>query len=201
MFDELIKEKLPILNFFFKKYIFELNSVNVSLAIIHISLILNLNIVFYNNNIISKRFYRQNHFIYDLIRIILSSILTRIFFIFFKSFSTYDPLIEQLIFELKTKKNYVEATVRFLKKIKIKLGILMVINLLIVLFFFYYTSTFCAIYQENQINWIIGGVISLLINYFFILIFCLLIVYWRKKSLRRHDEMLYNITVLMRNNL
>ena len=201
MFDELIKEKLPILNCFFKKYIFELNSVNVSLAIIHISLILNLNIVFYNNNIISKRFYRQNHFIYDLIRIILSSILTRIFFIFFKSFSTYDPLIEQLIFELKTKKNYVEATVRFLKKIKIKLGILMVINLLIVLFFFYYTSTFCAIYQENQINWIIGGVISLLINYFFIFIFCLLIVYWRKKSLRRHDEMLYNITVLMRNNL
>ena len=201
MFNELIKEKIPILKAYFTIYIFELNSINVSLAVIHISLIFNLNIVFYNNNIVSKRFFGESHFIYDFIRIILSSILTKFIFSFFKTFNSYIHLIEQLIFELKTKRSYVNTTARFLKKIKIKLGIFMGMNFLIVLFFFFYSSTFCVIYQENQMNWFIGGLISLSLNYLFIFIFCILIVYWRQKSLRMQDEQLYNISTIIKNNI
>ena len=201
MFIELIKEKIPLLKSYYKKYIFDLHSINVSLCIIHTSLIFNLNIIFYNNNIISNKFYNQSSFIYDFIRIIISSILTYIIFSFYKYFFSYIQLIEQLLFELKTKRIFIKVILRHLKKIKFKLGYMMLLNTLIIIFFFFYSSIFCALYEKNQINWFIGGIISLIINYISCFLFCLITILIRKKSLTIKNEELYNISEILRNKI
>ncbi len=201
MFIELIKEKIPILKTYYTKYIFDLHSINVSLFVIHTSLIFNLNIIFYNNNIISNKFYNQSSFIYDFIRIILSSFLTYIIFSFYKYFFSYIQLIEQLLFELKTKRMFIKVTLRHLKEIKFKLGYLISLNTLIVIFFFFYSSIFCALYEKNQINWFIGGIISLIINYSICFLLCLIIASIRKKSLTIKNEELYNISEILRNKI
>ena len=198
MFIELIKEKNPILRSYYSKYIFDLHSINVSLFVIHTSLIFNLNIIFYNNNIISNKFYNKSCVIYDFIRIILSSFLTYIIFSFYKDFFPYIELIEQLLFELKTKRMFLKTIIRHLKQIKFKLGYMMSINTLIIIFFLFYSSIFCALYKNNQNNWFIGGIISLMINYITCFLFCLIITLIRKKSLRIKNEELYNISVILR---
>ena len=171
------------------------------LFIIHTSLIFNLNIIFYNNNIISNKFYNHSSFIYDFIRIILSSFLTYIIFSFYKYFFSYIQLIEQLLFELKTKRMFIKVTLRHLKEIKFKLGYLISLNTLIVIFFFFYSSIFCALYEKNQINWFIGGIISLIINYIICFLFCLITILIRKKSLTIKNEELYNISEILRNKI
>ena len=81
-------------------------------------------------------------------------------------------------FDIKTQKMEIRNKIinEFNKIIHIRRLICKIIMGLIIIFFFYYSIVFCSIYRKTQLNWFIGGIWSLLFEWFILSPFYILFI-------------------------
>ena len=98
------------------------------------------------------------NFIYQIPKIILSSIISSILNVLLKSLS----LTEKNVLDIKhEKKNYLENKVpQVIKCLLYKFIIFFFISFIFLFFFWYYLACFCAIYKNTQLHLIKDTIIS-----------------------------------------
>ena len=166
----------------------ELFSLRMCLFLFIISSDLALNAFFYLDDKISKKFRNaQNLFLFtfnnNITIILLSTLIGFIFMTLFTNLSNSTNSIRDIfkkeeqninrnknknkkntkyIIDEKRKKEILSEIDKILNKHKIKVIILIVIEISLILFFWYYVTAFCHVYHSTQLSWLFNSFLSML---------------------------------------
>ena len=199
MYSSLIKEKNLLIKCFISNSIFELKSINLFIFLLYISFIFSLNVLFYDENIISEKY--QNGEISlnsNLIKIVFSSLFNFIITTIIFKLCDYTKTLNYIIYEFLGSKYFIEVMKRKLICLKIKLYLFLFLTLLFNFWLLYFVSAFCGLYQNTQLSWFIGGTINLLLLIIFSLIYCFINSSMRFISIHHKIEWLYNLSTYFR---
>jgi hypothetical protein len=184
------------------------------LLIFIISCDLALNALFYLDDKISNKYkYAQNLFLFTFnsnITIILLS--TLIGFVFMTLWTNLGSSTNELrnIFRSEEekiqkdkkytvskerKKEIMETIERILKKYKIKVIILLSIEIPIMLFFWYYVTAFCHVYPSTQWSWILDSFLSMLTRLIIIIFLSMLFAKLYRMSIESSAECIYKFVL------
>ena len=173
--------KQPIFHAFLFRSPLELFPLRLCLLIFIISSDLALNAIFYLDDKISEKYqYTKGLFLFafsnNITIILLSTLIGFFFMTLFTNLSNATYNIREVFKneELKLKKNkkykvtekrkkeILEEIEHILKIYKIKVIILVVIEVSMMLFFWYYITAFCHVYASTQTSWILDSFLSML---------------------------------------
>ena len=173
--------KQPIFHAFLFRSPLELFPLRLCLLIFIISSDLALNAIFYLDDKISEKYqYAKGLFLFafsnNITIILLSTLIGFFFMTLFTNLSNATYNIREVFKneELKIKKNkkykvtekrkkeILEEIEHILKIYKIKVIILVVIEVSMMLFFWYYITAFCHVYASTQTSWILDSFLSML---------------------------------------
>ena len=164
----------------------------VCLLIFIISSDLALNAIFYLDDKISKKYkYAQNLFLFtfnnNLTIILLSTLIGFVIMTLFTNLSNSTNSIRDVFrteeqklkkdkkykVSEKRKKEILEEIEKILNKHKIKVFVLMTIEVILMLFFWYYVTAFCHVYSSTQLSWLLDSFLSILSRFIFELLISL----------------------------
>ena len=95
----------------------------------------------------------------------------------------------------KRKKEILEEVEKILKKHKIKVIILISIEMAFMLFFWYYITAFCHVYSSTQTSWLLDSVLSMLSRLIIILLFSLLFAKLYRVSIESNVNCMYKLVL------
>ena len=199
MYFNLIGEKVLLIKCFIVNSLFELKSINLFIFLLYISFIFTLNVLFYDENIISEKYQKDKISLKSNIKkITYSSLFTFIITKIIIKLSDYKTILNYIIYEFYGSKYFNEIMKKKIVCSKIKLKLFLFITLLINFWLLYFVSAFCSLYQNTQLSLFIGGIINLLILMFISLFFCFLNSSMRFISIYYKIEWLYNFSIFFR---
>ena len=192
----------------------ELFPLRFSLLIFIISSDLALNSFFYFEDKISEKYnYTKNIFLFafnnNLTIIILSTTIGLIIITVFINFSNSSNAIRKIFREEETKikedKNYVVTGVRkkeileeiekILKRHKIKVILLFIIQTLLIFFYWYYVTAFCHVYPSTQLSWLLDSFLSILSRFIIVLLLSLGFAKLYRLSIESNIHCIYKIVL------
>ena len=203
----------------------ELFSLRMCLFLFIISSDLALNAFFYLDDKISKKFRNtQNLFLFtfnnNITIILLSTLIGFIFMTLFTNLSNTTNSIRDIfkkeeqkitknksdkknknkkntkyIIDEKRKKEILSEIDKILKKHKIKVIILIVIEMSLILFFWYYVTAFCHVYYSTQLSWLLNSFLSMLSRLMIELLTSLLFAKLYRMAVEANVKCLYNIVI------
>ena len=190
-FIYLLSKQIIFHTFFFKSPL-ELFSLRLCLLFFIFSSDLALNAFFYFNDNISKKYkYAKSLFLFtfnnNITVILLSTFVGFVLLTLFIKLSNSTNAMREIfrIEEEKMKKNkkYIVTQKRkmeikneidkIFKNYKIKIIILVSLELLLMIFFWYFVTIFCHIYQSTQISWILDSLLSMVSRFIIDNLICL----------------------------
>jgi len=185
----LIKTKHLLLFTFCLNNDYNLRLVKLGLFLISISLYFTINAFFFVDYNIHKIYedYGIFNFVYELPKIIYSSLITIICNIIIKRLA----LSEQYLLNIKKKKS---ANVRnkeciyLYNCLRTKINIFYIIGLLFLIFFWYFISSFCAVYKNTQIIFLKNCSLSFCLSMIYPFAFNLLPGLFRITSLKYKNK-------------
>ena len=206
--------KQIIFRTFLQKSPLELFPLRLTLFIFMLSCDLALNALFYFNDNISKKYhYASNLFFFTFtnnITIIIYSTLISYFILTLLSKLSNSSNAIRNVFrkeeeKIKSNKNHTtkEETNRaifyevenILKKFKIKIIILLVIETTLILFFWYFVTAFCHVYSSTQTSWLFDSFLSILSRLMLELIFGFLFAKLYNVAVASGIETFYKILI------
>jgi len=206
--------KQIIFRTFLQKSPLELFPLRLTLFIFMLSCDLALNALFYFNDNISKKYhYASNLFFFTFtnnITIIIYSTLISYFILTLLSKLSNSSNAIRNVFrkeeeKIKSNKNHTtkEETKRaifyevenILKKFKIKIIILLVIETILILFFWYFVTAFCHVYSSTQTSWLFDSFLSILSRLMLELIFGFLFAKLYNVAVASGIETFYKILI------
>ena len=177
----ILLSKQAIFHAFLYKSPLEIFSLRLCLLIFIYSSDLALNAIFYLDDKISEKYhYAHNFFLFafsnNITVILLSTLVGFLFMTLFTNLSNSSNEIrnifrkeeEKLIKNKKyniSEKRKLEIKLeieKILKKFKIKMFILIIIEFSLMLFFWYYVTAFCHVYNSTQYSWLFDSLLSIL---------------------------------------
>ena len=184
------------------------------LLIFIISSDLALNAVFYLDDKISKKYkYAKNLFLFtfnnNLTIILISTLIGFIIMTFFTNLSNSANDIRNLFkseeqkikkdkrykVSEEKKKEILNEIEKILNKHKIKVIILIVIELLFMIFFWYYVTAFCHVYSSTQLSWLLDSFLSILSRFIFELLLSLGFAKLYRIAVESNSECIYNFVI------
>ena len=162
----LLKTKHDIIFTFFYNKDYNVRAIKIELFFIGFTLNYTVNALFYDDESFHKIFEFEGSFdfIYQLPKIIFSSLISMFLNIVIKSLSlTNDDII-------KFKQNKINNSKYggyLMRKLKIKFILYFIISFIVLLFFWYYLSMFGAIYKNTQYHLLIDTSISLVLSFIY----------------------------------
>ena len=183
--------KQIIFRTFLQRSPLELFYLRFTLFIFMLSCDLALNALFYFNDNISKKYhYAQNLFLFtfsnNITIIIYSTLISSFLLTFLNKLSNSSDAIRNVFrkeeekiktnkkkYEIKeeTKRQILKDVENILKKFKIKILILLIIQTVLILFFWYFVTAFCHVYSSTQASWLLDSFLSILSRLMLELIF------------------------------
>ena len=209
----LLSKQIALHAFLYKSPL-EAFPLRLCLLIFIISSDLALNAVFYLDDKISKKYHNaQNLFLFtfnnNITIILLSTLIGFIFMTLFTNLSNSSNSIKDVFRKeeekIRKNKNYIITERRkseivkeieaILKKYKIKVIILIILEVLAILFFWYYVTAFCHVYSSTQISWLLNSFLSILSRLFIELILSLAFAKLYRISVESNFKCLYKIAL------
>ena len=191
-------EKYPLVRIFQKLSYFEIININLIVYLTHLEIMFSINGILYLIPQISKDYYGQLKFTVSLLYSFFSFILGMLIYKFLKSIVLFSPIMETFVYEMKNNKSLTILTGHYLKCVKIKLFIFLVINFFVTVFFWYYMTVFCIIYRYSQEKWFLRGWISFFYTFLYCLFFSFLFTLFRFSAFDLKSRNLYNISLFIR---
>lgn len=174
-----------------KEYYFR--NITISLFLFQVSSNCFLNALFYTDYYISRNYNLGYNVFYEIPKscytMLIGLVLNVICGVFGK---------KELKFEKKSKSNSTlqKADNSINRKIVGRTRLFHVVYFIIIfilsVFYWYYVSLFCAVYQYSQINWLIGGAISVGLSMIVPFILCLISVYFRRKAIKIRNKRMFH---------
>ena len=164
-----ILEHYPLVTFF-NNTLFNPLLFNICVFAFNIVLIFGSNSLFYFESIIEKRISNKNRnqFIYplskEILKIIISIIFSMIGMLIIRAIMIIPRIKNKKLKQYLDSGNEIKEN-KVLQVFFIRRIVSCIIMFIFSVFLFYYTIVFCSLYKNTQINWIIGGIWSLLIEW------------------------------------
>ena len=95
----------------------------------------------------------------------------------------------------KRKKEIMEGVEKILKKYKIKVIILLSIEISLMLFFWYYVTAFCHVYPSTQASWILDSFLSMLTRLIIIIMLSMLFAKLYRMAIESNAECIYKFVL------
>ena len=205
--------KQSILHAFFFKSDIEMQSLRICHFIFSYSCDFALNALFYINDKISDRYHYEgeNLYLYSLINNITISIFSSSVSFILKIILHYlinsKKKIENVFREQEKKlkrKNEIHSKdkllitnqiIVILNKLKIKIMIFIISELILMIFFTYYISVFCVVFKGTQISWLSDSIVSFIMSNLFEILVSFIIASVYSAGIRYRLELLYNIAI------
>ena len=200
IFISIIIQKLDIIRLFFGNE--KMKSIFFSHFLLSLLINFFFNALLYSDEIVSHKYHNNGklEFIVSLVLSLLSNIFSSIIGYYFDYSELIEERLEQVL-EMNKSPYYKRVMDNFLKRLKSKIFLFIIKEILILLLCFYYIIIFCIIYSFSRL--------SLLYNYFYsllediiksILITCLVSIL-RKTSLSLLNRYIYNTSKYLNENL
>ena len=172
--------------------------VKIELSFIIFIVALASNALFFNDYIINQIYYDKGsyNFLLHLKHIIISALISYIFFILLRLFA----LSEGKIIDFKTYKNKANLNKRvkeYNKKLKIQYILYFIFILILLLLLGYYLALFGLIYRYSQKHLILNAIMSLIFLFFVPLLTYLIPMIFRMLGLSNKNEMIYKICLIL----
>ena len=177
----ILLSKQAVFHAFLFKSPLELFSLRLCLLIFIFSSDLALNALFYLDDKISEKYHYAKSFLLfgfsnNITIILLSTFVGFLFMTLFTNLSNSTNEIRNIFIEEeeklmkdkkynvseKRKKEIIGEIKKILKKFKIKMIILIIIEFSLMLFFWYYVTVFCHVYNSTQYSWLFDSFLSIL---------------------------------------
>ena len=151
------------------------------------------NALLYSDEIVSHKYHNNGKldFVVSLLLSLLSNILSSIFSYYFGCSELIEERVEQVL-EMNKSPYYQEIMDDFLKKLKIKIIIFILNEVLIISLCFYYIIIFCIIYSYSRLSLLYNYFTSLLEDIIKEIVIILVISSLRKGSLYLLNRYIYN---------
>ena len=181
-----------------------------------ISTDLALNALLYLNDNISKKYrYAKNIFLFafsdNITVIIYSTLLCFIFMSLITKLSSSESAVRNVFKkeeeQIKTNKKYKTTIKRknqifmeiekILKRLRIKIIILIIIQTILMLFFWYFVTAFCQVYKSTQTSWLWDSCLSILSRTIIELLFALLFAKLYIISIESNCYSLYRVLLFI----
>ena len=95
----------------------------------------------------------------------------------------------------KRKKEIYKEIKNIMKKHKIKVIILIIIEFSLFLFFWYYVTAFCHVYSSTQLSWLLDSFLSILSRLVIECLLCLLFAKLYRMAIEANTHCLYKIVL------
>ena len=198
-----LKEKQNIINTFFVYDVLEPYTIKIICFFFGIAMYFTLNALFYTESSISEDFYAKDTlsiwytFKNQLSRCLYASMVGIAASFVLSCLSSSKVRIKSLIKRVKDPVRFRQEAFEIIKDLKKKTIIFLVVNYALMIFFWYYVSAFCFCYQNTQVSWVIGGVITWGITEVFPFLLCLFISIFRYIGIKYKMESAYKISVCL----
>ena len=208
--------KQIIFRTFLQRSPLELYPLKFTLFIFMLSCDLALNALFYFNDNISKKYhYAKNLFLFTFsnnITIIIYSTLLSYFLITLLSklsnssnairnvFTSVEQKIKfnkKFKINEKIKKDVFSKVENILRRFKVKIIILFIIETILILFFAYFVTAFCHVYSSTQTSWLLDSFLSILSRLIIELIFAFLYGKLYQVSVGSNFKTLYKAVICL----
>ena len=196
IFMSVFANGIGFLNLFYFKNDYSHFSLTISIYIFELLFDLLMNSFLYTDDVVSEKYHQEGKLsmITSLSLSFISNIISSLMVYIIAKLTNYPEFLEIIISNVKKEKKYYDYIIRFMKYIKIRLGIFFFLQLSSILLMIYYLFIFCTVYHQSQtsitINYIIGALTSLAISTVLSIIISIL----RIISLNYHFKKLYNIS-------
>ena len=206
--------KQPAFHAFLFKSPLELFPLRLCLLLFIFSSDLALNAFFYLDDKISKKYiHAQNLFLFtfnnNITIILLSTLIGFLFMTLFTNLSNASNSIRNIFrkeeekikknnkykVNIKRKNEIVNEIENILKKYKIKVCILLIIEISLILFFWYYVTAFCHVYSNTQFSWLLDSFLSILSRLIIELLLSLGFAKLYRMAVEAEVKCLYNIVL------
>ena len=206
--------KQVIFHTFLYKSPLELFSLRLCLLFFIISNDLALNAIFYFDNKISEKYrYEKNIFLFAVSKnttiILISTFIGFVFLTLFTKLSNSSNDLRDVFRKeedkMKRNKKYEVSEERkwqikneiekILKKYKIKVFILIILDLLLMILFFYYTTVFCHVYQNTQLSWLVDSLLTMVYRITIDMLLCLFFSKIYRIAVESNTNCLYKISL------
>ena len=97
----------------------------------------------------------------------------------------------------KRKKEIVKKIEKILKKFKIKMIVLVIIEFSLMLFFWYYVTVFCHVYNSTQYSWLFDSLLSILSRSVFDFLYPMGLAKLYRMAVESNVYCLYKIVVFL----
>ena len=196
IFISVFTNEVDLLSLFFYRNPYSHFSLYVSIYLYDLLLDLTMNCFLYTDDVVSEKYHNngQLSMITSFSLSLMSNIISSIIVFIISKLTNYCDIIEEIIKNVKYKRNYFENIIRLFKYIKIRLGIFYFLQLTSLLVMTYYLFVFCAVYDHSQgsifINYLIGSLISLATSTGLTII----ITFLRAISIKYRSVVLFNVS-------
>ena len=152
-----------------------------------------LNTLLYSDEIVSHKYHNNGKldFIITLILSLSSNIITAIIFYFIEFSEKLEDIFEEIC-EIKNEFDYLFLVSKFLKYIKKRIILFIIIELIIITISFYFINIFCIVYNKSQKSLLFNYLLSLLEGLIKSIIVITLIVATRKIGIKYKNRYLFN---------
>lgn len=198
----LIKAKNVLLFTFFSKNDYNLIHLKICLFLVSFSLFLAVNGLFFTDHSMNKIYKDKGifNFIFQLPKIIYSTLITTIINIIMKKLSLSQSNIISLkntIFHNKNIDKEKEIH-KLIKALKIKFNLFYMIGFFLLCLFWYYIGVFCATYKNTQIVLLKNSITSYAINLIYPFLLSFLPAFLRIPSLKyKNEKILYKLSLIL----
>jgi len=195
-FLSIFANEIGFINIFYYKNTYSHFSLTISVYIFELLFDLAMNCFLYTDDVVSEKYHNDGNLslLTSLSLSFISNIISSIGVYIIAKLTNYTELLEIIISTVKKKKKYFDNIIRFMKYIKIRLGIFYFLQIIFILLMIYYLFVFCAVYHQSQIsitiNYIVGALTSLAISTALSIIISIL----RVISLNYQLQRVYNIS-------
>ena len=176
------------------------------------------NILFYNDEIVSKRFLTEENFFTFTFSTNLPNVFSSLFVVYaiviiiYLIINNTKKLREIFIKEeekLKKDANYTVSEERkkeILKELEDNLNTqnkknyaFFIIEIIIMLIYWYYITAFCHVYSNSQVSWVMNTLFTIIFRYTLEFLLCFLFALIYQVSLSQKSQGLYNATLFIYN--
>ena len=191
LIKSLLFEKIGLLNIFMNHQFYR--TITISQYLLSLLLDFFFNTLFYSDEIISHKYHNNGRldFVITLILSLIANIITSICVHFIENTKSIEEKLE-IIQEVKDEKRYLFWSNKYIKSLKNKIVIFIIIELLIILGAFYYIAIFFIVYSHSTKSLLINYVVSLLESLLISTVISGIIVVMRKIGISYQNIYIYN---------
>ena len=203
MYWKFLKDKQGIINAFFDFDPLEVLPIKAMSFFLSVILYFTLNAFFYTKSLIADE-YKSNtppDFFYLLQNQLTKCIYTTIVGLIVDSIlgciTSSKGRIKSLIRREKNHNKFREDCLDIISSLKKKIIAFLIVNGIVTAFFWYYVSAFCYCYQNTQMNWFYGGLITLMVVLLLPFLVCFIGTALRVFGLRCKFEAAYKLSICL----